>query len=171
MMPGRWAYALSVFCLLQLRAEATLPGEDVGGAPEVRYQGRERARDRASGEVSCADVIISAFPLLLAEARVFCVAVNLSFCRALKLWCGYVAIILCCFHPYMHGCNYCVELIVLSGYMYIDVPVFVLSIPDRNRHVPDRSIPFPISRNIEFVFPSGFSVPATVPGHIMQERE
>ena len=67
----------------------------------------------------------------------------------------------------MHGCNYCVELTVLSGYMYIDVSVFVLSIPDRNRHVPDRSIPFPISRNIEFVFPSGFPVP----GHIMQERE
>ena len=71
----------------------------------------------------------------------------------------------------MHGCNYCVELTVLSGYMYIDVPVFVLSIPDRNRHIPDQSIPFPISRNIEFVFPSGFPVPATVPGRIMQERE
>ena len=101
----------------------------------------------------------------------FCVAVDLSFCQALKLWCGYVAVILCCFHPYMHGCYYCVELTVLSGYMYIDVPVFVLSIPDRNRHVPDRSIPFPISRNIEFVFPSDFPVPATVPGHIMQEQE
>ena len=71
----------------------------------------------------------------------------------------------------MHGCNYYVELTVLCGYMYIDVSVFVLSIPDRNRHVPDRSIPFPISRNIEFVFPSGFPVPATVPGHITQERE
>jgi len=79
MMSGRWAYALSVFCLLQLRAEATLPGEDVGGAPEVRYQGRERARDRASGEVSCADVIISAFPLLLAEARVYLVDISSSF--------------------------------------------------------------------------------------------
>lgn len=53
--------------MLQLRAEAALPGEAVGGAPEVRHQGRERARDRASGEVSCA-VIISTFPLLLAEA-------------------------------------------------------------------------------------------------------
>ena len=84
----------------------------------------------------------------------------------LKLWCGYVtyvAVILCCFHPYMHGCNYCVKLTVLSGYMYIDVSVFVLSIPDRNRHVPDRSIPFPISRNIEFVFPSGFPVPLPFP--------
>ena len=88
-----------------------------------------------------------------------CVAVNLSFCQALKLWCGYVAVILCCFHLYMHGCNYCVELTVLSGYMYIDVSVFVLSIPDRNRHVSDQSIP------------SDFPVPATVPGHIMQERE
>jgi len=67
----------------------------------------------------------------------------------------------------MHGCNYCVELTVLSGYMYIDVPIFVLSIPDRNRHVPGWSIPSLISRNIEFVFPSGFPVP----GHIMLERE
>ena len=44
--------------VLQLRAEAALPGEAVGGAPEVRYQGRERARDRASGEVSCADKLL-----------------------------------------------------------------------------------------------------------------
>lgn len=54
--------------VLQLRAEAAVPGEAVGGAPEVRHQGRERARDRASGEVSCAVMIISASPLLLAEA-------------------------------------------------------------------------------------------------------
>ena len=88
MMPGRWAYALSVFCLLQLRAEATLPGEDVGGAPEVRYQGRERVRDRASGEVSCADVIISAFPLLLVEARVYLVDISSSFfCSVLLSTC------------------------------------------------------------------------------------
>jgi hypothetical protein len=65
------------FVLLQLRAEAALPGEAVGGAPKVRHQGRERARDRASGEVSCADVIISAFPFLLAEAiRVYLVDVS-----------------------------------------------------------------------------------------------
>ena len=36
---------------------------------------------------------------------------------------------------------------------------FELSIPDRNRHAPDRLIPFPISRNTDFVFPSDFSVP------------
>jgi hypothetical protein len=29
---------------------------------------------------------------------------------------------------------------------------FVLSIPDRNRHVPNRNISFPISHNIEFIF-------------------
>jgi hypothetical protein len=34
---------------------------------------------------------------------------------------------------------------------------FVFPIPDRNRNVPDRNISFPISRNIEFVFPSGCS--------------
>ena len=39
---------------------------------------------------------------------------------------------------------------------------FELSIPDRNRHVPDRYVPFPISRNIAFVFPSAYPVP--VPG-------
>jgi hypothetical protein len=31
----------------------------------------------------------------------------------------------------------------------------MLSIPDRNRRVPDRQVPFPISRNIEFIFLSG----------------
>jgi len=52
-----------------------------------------------------------------------------------ELWCtvcGCFILILCCFHLYMHGCNYCGELTILSGYMYIDVPVFVLSIPDHN---------------------------------------
>ena len=36
---------------------------------------------------------------------------------------------------------------------------FEFSIPDRNRLIPDRIIPFPISRNIGFVFPSGVPVP------------
>ena len=35
-------------------------------------------------------------------------------------------------------------------------------IPDRNRHVPDRTIPFPISRNTDFVFPSDISIPDPV---------
>jgi hypothetical protein len=68
--------------VLQLRAEAAVPGEAVGGAPEVRHQGRERARDRASGEVSCAVVIISASPLLLAEA----IRLYLVDCRRLSLF-------------------------------------------------------------------------------------
>lgn len=67
--------------VLQLRAEAAVPGEAVGGAPEVRHQGRERARDRASGEVRCAVVIISASPLLLAEA----IRLYLVDCRRLSL--------------------------------------------------------------------------------------
>ena len=104
-------------------------------------------------------VIVASLPV---NCDVLCVVASFWFC---------VAFIVSSVYASMHGCNYCVELTVLSGYMYIDVSDFVLSIPDRNRHVPDRSISFPISRNIEFVFPSGFPVPATVPGHIMQERE
>ena len=52
----------------------------------------------------------------------------------------------------MYGCNYYVELNVLSGYMYCYR--FELPIPDRNRYVP-----FPTYRNIDFVFPSAFPVP------------
>ena len=48
---------------------------------------------------------------------------------------------------------------------------FELSIPDRNRHAPDRLIPFPISRNTDFVFSSGFSVPVSVPDQKKQLRE
>lgn len=48
---------------------------------------------------------------------------------------------------------------------------FELSIPDRNRHAPDRLIPFPISRNTDFVFPSDFSVPVSVPDQKIQLRE
>ena len=38
-----------------------------------------------------------------------------------------------------------------------------LSILDCNRQVPNRYVPFPISHNIGFVFPSAFSVPVPVP--------
>ena len=48
---------------------------------------------------------------------------------------------------------------------------FVLPLPDRNRDVPVRNIPFPISRNTGFVFPSGLPVPVSVPGKKIQERE
>ena len=48
---------------------------------------------------------------------------------------------------------------------------FELSIPDRNRHAPDRLISFPISRNTDFVFPSDFSVPVFVPDQKIQLRE
>jgi hypothetical protein len=47
---------------------------------------------------------------------------------------------------------------------------FVLSIPDRNRHVPDRNISFSISRNIEFVFrvalPLSYPFSNTRPGMV-----
>ena len=54
---------------------------------------------------------------------------------------------------------------------YIDVFRFVLPLLDRNRHVPVQNIPFPISRNTEFVFPSGLSVLVSVPDQKIQERE
>ena len=47
----------------------------------------------------------------------------------------------------------------------------MLPIPDRNQHIPDRNILFPIFRNIEFVFPSGLPVPAPVSGQKIQEQE
>ena len=56
----------------------------------------------------------------------------------------------------LYGCNYCVELNVLSGYMYCYR--FELPIPDRNRYVP-----FPTYRNIDFVFPSAFPISVPVP--------
>jgi hypothetical protein len=98
---------------------------------------------------------------------------------ACELWCtvcGCFILILGCFHSFIRICfNAWLQLLRRANcFKWLHVYRcfrFVLSIPDRNRHVPDRSIPFPISRNIEFVFPSGFPVPATVPGHIMQERE
>ena len=68
----------------------------------------------------------------------------------------------------MHGCYCCIELTVFSGYIYRCFR-FVLPLPDRNRRVSVRNIPFPISRNTGFVFPSGLSVP--VPGQKIQERE
>ena len=96
-----------------------------------------------------------------------------------ELWCtvcGCFILILCCFHSFIRICfNAWLQLLRRANcFKWLHVYRcfrFVLSIPDRNRHVPDRSIPFPISRNIKFVFPSGFPVPATVPSHIMQERE
>jgi hypothetical protein len=57
------------------------------------------------------------------------------------------------------GCKYYIEVVTCVG-----VPDLKLPIPDRNRHVPDRYVSLPISRNIAFVFPSGFPVPAPVPG-------
>ena len=66
----------------------------------------------------------------------------------------------------MYGCNYYVELNILSGYMYCYR--FELPLPDRNRYVPDRYIPFPISRNTAFVFPSAYPVP--VPGKKNRNR-
>ena len=62
----------------------------------------------------------------------------------------------------MYGCNYCVELNVLSGYMYCYR--FELPLPDRNRYIPDRYIPFPISRNTAFFFLSAYPVSVPVPG-------
>ena len=73
-------------------------------------------------------------------------------------------------HLFAYGCYCCIELIVLSGYIY-QCFRFVLPLPDRNRRVPVRNIPFSISRNTGFVFPSGLPVPVSVPGKKIQERE
>jgi hypothetical protein len=48
---------------------------------------------------------------------------------------------------------------------------FVLSIPDRHRQVPDRNNPFPISRNIDFVFPSDLIALVPIPEKKIQEQE
>jgi len=61
----------------------------------------------------------------------------------------------------MYGCNYCVELNILSGYMCCSL--FELPIPDCNRYVPDRYVLFPTYRNIDFVFPSAFPISVPVP--------
>jgi len=53
----------------------------------------------------------------------------------------------------------------------LGVRLLKLPLPDRNRHVPVRNIPFPISRNTGFVLPSGLLVPVSVPGKRIQERE
>jgi len=60
----------------------------------------------------------------------------------------------------MHSWNYLLQLNVSSGYMYI--PVFTSRFPIVIEHVPDRTLPFPISRNTDFVFPSDISVPDPV---------
>ena len=44
-------------------------------------------------------------------------------------------------------------------------------IPDRNRHVPDRTLPFPIFCNTDFVFPFDIHVPDPVPGQKIWLRE
>jgi hypothetical protein len=44
-------------------------------------------------------------------------------------------------------------------------------IPDRNQLVPDHNIPFSLSRNIEFVFPSGLPAPILVPSQKIQVQE
>ena len=69
----------------------------------------------------------------------------------------------------MHSWNYLLELNVSSGYMYI--PVFTSRFPIVIEHVPDRTLPFPISRNTDFVFPSDISVPDPVLDQKMWLRE
>ena len=49
-------------------------------------------------------------------------------------------------------------------WLHVSCSRLELPIPDRNRYVPDRYVPFPISRNIGSVFPSAFPVPVSVPG-------
>jgi len=68
----------------------------------------------------------------------------------------------------IHGCYCCIELTVSSGYIYRCFR-FVLPLPNRNRHVPVRNIPFPISHNTGFIFPSDLPIP--VPGQKIQEQE
>ena len=91
------------------------------------------------------------------------------------LWCCIVG---CCYMP--------VWCLVMSNITYAYLELFSwasclkwlhvfsrleLPIPDRNRQVPDRYIPFLISRNIGFVFPSAFPVPAPVPDWKIQKQE
>jgi len=45
---------------------------------------------------------------------------------------------------------------------------FELSIPDRYRHIPDQNDSLLIYRVTDFVFPTGFPVPAPVPELKMQ---
>ena len=66
----------------------------------------------------------------------------------------------------MYSSYLCVELNVLIGYM-CQCSRFDLPIPDRNRHIPDRYVPFPIFRIIALVFPSAFPVP----GKKIKEQE
>src|SRR6185436_2743109 len=70
---------------------------------------------------------------------------------------------------FMHSCNYFYRVKYLK-WLYV-FSHFELSIPDRNRHAPDRLIPFPISRNTDFVFPSDFSVPVSFPDQKIQLRK
>jgi hypothetical protein len=65
---------------------------------------------------------------------------------------------------HLYACKLCMVAIVVSSESVEVVTCvlmfsFLLSTPDRNRHVPNRHIPLPITRNIEFVFPSGCSRP------------
>jgi len=103
-----------------------------------------------------------------------CVVWVLPCWRQSATWCLFIksiiSSILCIVCKWMmYGCNYCAELNVLSGYMCCSR--FKLPLPDRNRRVPDRYVPFPISRNIAFVFPSAYPVPVPVSGKKKQEQE
>ena len=100
-----------------------------------------------------------------------CVVWVLPCWRQSATWCLFIksiiSSILCIVCKWMmYGCNYCAELNIFSGYMCCSR--FKLPLPDRNRHVPDRYVPFPISRNIAFVFPSAYPVP--VPGKKNRNR-
>jgi hypothetical protein len=59
----------------------------------------------------------------------------------------------------------------LFKWLHVGIPDRIGHVPDRNRYVSDRVVPFPISRNIDFVFPSAFPVPAPVPDMKKQEQE
>ena len=49
-------------------------------------------------------------------------------------------------------------------WLHVSCSRLELPIPDRNRYVPDRYVPFPISRNIISVFPSAFPIPVSISG-------
>ena len=82
----------------------------------------------------------------LTNCDVLCVVASFWFC---------VAFIVSSVYASMHGCNYCVELTVLSGYMYIDVSVLCYRFP-----IVIDTFPIEVFRSRYPVISNSFSRPA-----------
>ena len=88
-------------------------------------------------------VIVASLPV---NCDVLCVVASFWFC---------VAFIVSSVYASMHGCNYCVELTVLSGYMYIDVSVLCYRFP-----IVIDTFPIEVFRSRYPVISNSFSRPA-----------